>query len=249
MRRFLATKSPVLRYSCDVTSFIGLLAAGGTKLTAASFREPRGSRPSWPYPMRSPPAFGAKTGGLFENRPFLLRYHFAMNAKHERNSGMPRKAADFFISIVRPTVEEFLRDTGDLRRGFLATIVLYHTADYWFRENKIKYNDDLSSLHGDLIKNRPEFTVIRDVADASKHGELLRPQKKNRRNLSSSDQVNVINDFFSDGVSIFFYVPDVKYTLDDGSSGSLEGAVRSVLSMWETILVPLPVGQNETPPT
>jgi hypothetical protein len=186
--------------------------------------------------MRSPPAFGAKTGGLFENRPFLLRYHFAMNAKHERNSGMPRKAADFFISIVRPTVEEFLRDTGDLRRGFLATIVLYHTADYWFRENKIKYNDDLSSLHGDLIKNRPEFTVIRDVADASKHGELLRPQKKNRRNLSSSDQVNVINDFFSDGVSIFSYVPDVKYTLDDGSSGSLEGAVRSVLSMWETML-------------
>ena len=45
---------------------------------------------------------------------------------------MAMKAVDFFTSIVRPTVDEFLVDTGDLRRGLLAAIVLYHTADYWW---------------------------------------------------------------------------------------------------------------------
>jgi hypothetical protein len=148
---------------------------------------------------------------------------------------MPINAADFFSSIVRPTVDEFLDNTGDLRRGFLAAIVLYHTADYWWSENKTTY-PGLTSLHEALIRNRPEFKVIRDVGDVAKHGELHNRQRRIPRILSSSENVKARDDFFSDGFSIFSYVPDVKYTLDDGSSGSLEGVVRSILSMWETML-------------
>jgi hypothetical protein len=80
---------------------------------------------------------------------------------------MPTKAAEFFGSIVRPTADEFLGDTGDRRRGFLAAIVLYHTADYWWLENKRTYTD-LPSLHVALIQKCSEFRVIRDVGDASK---------------------------------------------------------------------------------
>lgn len=150
---------------------------------------------------------------------------------------MATKATNFFISIVKPTVDEFLHDTGDLRRGFLAAIVLYHTADYWWLENKITYND-LSSLHVALIQRCPDFGVIRDVADTSKHAELdVSRQKKIPRNLLSSDKVNVIKDFFSDGFSIFSYGPSVvKFTLDDKTYWPREGPVRSVLSMWETLL-------------
>jgi hypothetical protein len=86
-----------------------------------------------------------------------------------------------------------------------------------------------------MIKKCPEFVVIRDVADASKHAQL-RESKEITRTLSSAEHVKVRNDLSSDGVSFFSYVPDVKFTLDDGSSGSLKDAVRSVLPMWEAML-------------
>jgi hypothetical protein len=141
---------------------------------------------------------------------------------------MPIKAAVFFNSIVRPTVNEFLCDTGDLRRGFLAAIVLNHTADYWWLENKITYKD-LSSLRVDLIQKCPEFSVIRDVADASKHGELFRASKQ----MSSSDQVKPEKVLRTDGISVFSPTI-VMFTLDKRTSSEpLERPVRSVLSMWE----------------
>jgi hypothetical protein len=143
------------------------------------------------------------------------------------------RAADFLVLVVKPTAEEFLRDTGDLRRGFLAAIVLYHLADYWDQENN-PTETSLSNLRQALIKKCPDFGVIRDIADASKHAELTRPSKDIPRILSSSENVKVVKDLSSDGVSIFSYGPPaVKFTLDDGSRGSLDAAVRSVLSMWE----------------
>jgi hypothetical protein len=148
---------------------------------------------------------------------------------------MPTKAAEFFSSIVRPTADEFLGDTGDRRRGFLAAIVLYHTADYWWLENKRTYTD-LPSLHVALIQKCSEFRVIRDVGDASKHGELTHPTKI-PRGLSSSEKVKVTEDVSTDALGFFSNAPPaVKFFLDDGTSGPLEGAVRSVLSMWETVL-------------
>jgi hypothetical protein len=61
---------------------------------------------------------------------------------------MPIKAAVFFNSIVRPTVNEFLCDTGDLRRGFLAAIVLNPTADYWWLENKNNVQGPILTIKG-----------------------------------------------------------------------------------------------------
>jgi hypothetical protein len=146
---------------------------------------------------------------------------------------MPTKAADFFNLIVRPTVREFLDDTGDLRRGFLAAIVLYHAADYWDLENN-PTKTSLSELHQSLIKRCPDFRIIRDVADASKHGEL-RKQKDIPRILSSSDKVKPEQVLRTDGINVFSPTI-VMYTRVDGTTGPLAGPVQSVLSMWETML-------------
>lgn len=39
-------------------------------------------------------------------------------------------ARDYFEVTVKPTVQEFLSNTHDVRRGRLAAIVLYHIWDY-----------------------------------------------------------------------------------------------------------------------
>jgi hypothetical protein len=103
-------------------------------------------------------------------------------------------------------------------------------------EDKITYKD-LSSLHIALIRNCPEFRVIRDVGDASKHGEL-RPQKKIPRILSSSEQIMRHPSLweFPLGLGVFNEAAIVMVRLDDGTSKPLEEAVRSVFSMWETML-------------
>jgi hypothetical protein len=72
--------------------------------------------------------------------------------------------------------------------------------------------------------------------NASKHGELTHPTKI-PRSLSSSEKVKVTEDVSTDALGFFSNAPPaVKFFLDDGTSGPLEGAVRSVLSMWETVL-------------
>jgi hypothetical protein len=146
------------------------------------------------------------------------------------------KSRHFFTSIVRPTVDEFLSDITDIRRGCLAAIVLYHVADYWDHENN-QTKKSLERLRQSLIKKYPEFAIIRDVADASKHAQL-RQFKHNSRELSSSDQIKRAPGLFEApfGVSVFNEASEVVVTLDDGTSRPFAPVVQSVLSMWENEL-------------
>jgi hypothetical protein len=79
-------------------------------------------------------------------------------------------ACDYLEVTVKPTIQEFLSDTSDVRKGRLAAIVLYHVWDYL-------------ELSGD--KTRPEKTLtakneklmaetIRAAANASKHFQLTK---------------------------------------------------------------------------
>src|SRR5580692_4893008 len=98
---------------------------------------------------------------------------------------MPTNAArDFFTWTVKPTVDEFLNDTYDIRRGRLAAIVLFHMADYWCWH---LHNTDqkLWDTYKDLNTKCPDFAVIRDIANASKHYQLTR----GTRQLTSSEQI------------------------------------------------------------
>jgi len=152
---------------------------------------------------------------------------------------MLTRATDFFISIVKPTANEFLSNPGDVRRGCIAAIVLYHMLDYWALEgyvgNERKIMDErVEKLRIELIGKCPDFLLIRDVADASKHAQLSVP-KKMTRELSSSEQISRNPGIFGApfGEGVFAEASIVIVTLDDGTSRPLAGAVQSVLSMWE----------------
>lgn len=157
---------------------------------------------------------------------------------------MPTRAiaADFFISTVKPTVDEFLVDTYDIRRGRLAAIVLNHMADYWCWH---LYNDG-SDAHMERVRDYltnecPEFSVIWDIAEASKHHQL------NRRTvqLKSSEQITrppglfqaPFGDFLAPGEGgVFAEASNVIFKLDNGAVQLLEPAIRSVRAMWQALL-------------
>lgn len=150
---------------------------------------------------------------------------------------MPNLAGDFFRSTVKPTVDEFLTNPLDIRRGRLAAIVLYHMADYWTEERHTGKHGELQKLHKELIGKCPGFQLIRDVADASKHAKLSE-QKALPRSLSSSGQITASEGCFTApfGTGVFAEAAEIIAELDDGTKRSLIESVRSVLSMWESML-------------
>lgn len=146
------------------------------------------------------------------------------------------RAADYFYSTAKPTVDEFLNDFRSVRRGRLAAIVLYHMADYWH----IAYGSPgvtLSALHKALIAECSDFQLVRDVADASKH-DILNSQKNIPRTVSASHQVARPPGIFEApfGVGVFAEASIPMITQDDGVERPLEVTVRTVLEMWEVKL-------------
>ena len=146
------------------------------------------------------------------------------------------RATDFFTSIVKPTADEFFGDTGDIRRGRLAAIVLYHMADYWQLENTAAFKTR-NILCEHLIAKCQEFQIIRDVADASRHAQLDHSATPPRK-LKSSDQITRPPSLFEApfGEAVFNEATKVVVTLNDGTSRLLAPVARSVLSMWENEL-------------
>ncbi|CCG41830.1 hypothetical protein [Magnetospirillum molischianum] len=151
-------------------------------------------------------------------------------------------AENFFRSTVKPTVEEFLSDPLNLRRGRLAAIVLYHMADYWVAKrneggDKKDNKNCLEKLHKQLIAECQEFNIIRDIADASKHARLY-TQGKIPRIISSSEQITRRPGLFHApfGVGVFNQASWVMVKMDDGSSRPLLDAIEAVMKMWEEML-------------
>lgn len=158
---------------------------------------------------------------------------------------MDSPSIQFFETVVRPTALEYLSDHTNIRRARLACIVLYHMADYWLIEqydfsDRKTMIDLLNKLHAELINECSKFTLIRDVADASKHAEL-NAQTKIPRTLSSSAQVQVPQGFFEApmGEGVFAEQVTVTATLNDGTKHGLADAIEEVLHMWTGRLAPV----------
>lgn len=138
-------------------------------------------------------------------------------------------AEAFFHGTVRPTVQEFFQEHLSLRRGRLAAIVLFHMADYWALEKDI----ELWTVHKSLIEECPDFAILRDVANASKH-DVLTKGKESERKVTSSKQVQGTPGIFDApfGHAMFSEAALIMITLNDGTKRPLIGVVRSSLEMW-----------------
>ncbi|RQS22450.1 MULTISPECIES: hypothetical protein [unclassified Burkholderia] len=153
-------------------------------------------------------------------------------------------ARDFFLSTVKPTVDEFLGDTLDVRRGRLAAIVLHHMADHAAIDGYSgkEMQKRVRALHKDLIDVCPDFALICDIADASKHARLHVREDKPRQ-VSTAEQITMLPGLFHApfGEGVFREASCVIVRLESGMIRPLETPVRLVLRMWEEILFPGPI--------
>lgn len=153
---------------------------------------------------------------------------------------MTSEAADFFAGTVKPTVSEFLANPQDIRRGRLAAIVLNHMADYLALHGYVGHERNemdrlVKEIRQRLTVRCPEFSLIRDIADATKHAKLSAPKKGSPRDLSSSQQITRSPGIFDApfGEGVFAEAVIVFATLNDGTVKPLAPAVHCVMAALE----------------
>ncbi|WP_321894538.1 hypothetical protein [Paraburkholderia heleia] len=150
--------------------------------------------------------------------------------------------------MVKPTVDEFLRDTLDVRRGRLAAIMLCHMADHAALDGYTgpDMQKRLRALHSELIDACSDFALIRDIADASKHARL-HVRLTEPRQVSTADQIMPLPGLFGApfGEGGFAEAACVIVRFESGMIRPLETPVRLVLQMWERILFPGPVALGD----
>lgn len=153
---------------------------------------------------------------------------------------MTSEAAEFFAWTVKPTVAEFLVNPRDIRRGRLAAIVLNHMADYlaldgYQGHERSEMDSRVKAVREKLIAGCPDYSLIRDIADATKHAKLSVPKKGTPRDISSSQQITKSPGIFQApfGEGVFAEAVIVFATLNDGTVKPLEPAIHSVMAVLE----------------
>ena len=147
-------------------------------------------------------------------------------------------AEEFFKEVVQPTVDEYLRQPQDIRRGRLAAIVLEHMVDYWHVDTGESKSAIRAALRTDTpILNHSNYwsaDLIRDVADASKHARLNRAL----RMLTCAEQINS-RHVGAWNTTTYNFVPygrqrgaDAEIKLDNGKIYILKNAVYQVSEAW-----------------
>lgn len=150
-------------------------------------------------------------------------------------------AYDFFITTVKPTVEEALVNHWNIRLARLAAIVLCHMIDHWaLRETKSQNRNELDDLvkiaKTEMRQKIPSYSLIIDVADASKHARLALP-KTGSRNIYNSEDVKATPGLFSApfGQGHFREACIIYVTLEDGTKANIIKPLREILAEWERI--------------
>lgn len=95
-------------------------------------------------------------------------------------------------------------------------------------------NERIDSVREELISRCPDFSLIRDVADSTKHAQLS-ISKKMPRELSSSTQLTSSPGLFNApfGEGVFAEAAIVFAVLDNGTHKPLEPAIRSVMTVFK----------------
>ncbi len=145
----------------------------------------------------------------------------------------------FFNETVKPTVDEYLNEPENIRRGRLAAIVLYHLEDYWRVDTKQNIHDELQTktfIQGDASHSSAD--IIRDLANASKHAELTRSNKTlTHANQIKQRMTGAIGTAPIGTLAIGTIRPvGVSVVLDDGQMFSLSYVIQQMMDVWRELL-------------
>jgi hypothetical protein len=73
--------------------------------------------------------------------------------------------AEYIELIVEATFEDFRRNGGSVRHGYLACVAIYHAVD------RAAFPNDPSALAEQLRAESKEFMLVEEVAQHFKHGQ------------------------------------------------------------------------------
>jgi hypothetical protein len=102
--------------------------------------------------------------------------------------------------IMMPTMKEFTENPGDRRHAFLAAMVVSHFADYIFEERPPLRGSfphsrkGLSDYREWLALKCPEWGLVRDIGDVSKHCRLTRRTAEVKETSSVRPQTQFLVD-------------------------------------------------------
>lgn len=148
----------------------------------------------------------------------------------------PDAAAKFYRDIVKPTVEEFLADPSDKRRGCLASLALSSMAEHFFHAR----NPDAGNKRGALDSFKKEVRcanwavgAVMDVANATKH--VLRPERSGKWGYEDIDE-HKLNTF---GVMRFGWpMGGSEILVGPDRAWRLSTLVNEASRFWENRLAP-----------
>ncbi len=153
---------------------------------------------------------------------------------------MPR---DFFETMAKPSYWDW-RDKPLAQHRAKATVGYANDmAERMFHHLELEkvYRDRGPAQYRDaLAEECPDFGLLRDIADGTKHFRLDRASRK----ISSAEQTgpdaliwDKTGDKFEDAAYTFEESGDLLVaTLDTGEQRSLISIVNNVMSMWERLL-------------
>lgn len=159
---------------------------------------------------------------------------------------MANSTRDYFTQNVLPACTAFFeaRDQNRfgekqlVRLGTTAASALFHLREHVpevFRPSK-----------EELAERCPEYGLIADVANASKHGALTRGSPR-LRHIDQVSEVLILTKYADEEGEYTSAQAEVWLTLDDGTVLSLASQINSVLEMWASILPLLGAGDFAIP--
>lgn len=157
---------------------------------------------------------------------------------------------DYYLNTVQPTVQEFLENKQDLRKGRIAAIVLDHMRDYWaiYLDQHEKRSITETILKDEIYELCPDAALIRDVCNATKHG-LLRISTNDKiipKSIYSTHQIKSeqneglfvggFGSMFGEANYVFIEFEDTDRNSEHTGFRFLHEAISAVSSFWDNKL-------------
>jgi hypothetical protein len=150
------------------------------------------------------------------------------------------RARLFFQEHIVPTMREWEASPLEPHRAMSLAVNLNQMADYYWAEfgadpARVLGAKDLRDFRNKLSTILPAFGLVRDVADAHKHFELSRP---NRR-ITDASQATLGALRFDEvpwDEGKWDSLPEIVVTFDDGTKHPFDISVRRVRDKWQDML-------------
>lgn len=146
----------------------------------------------------------------------------------------------FFREHVEPNMRDWQAGPLEPQRAMNLAVSLNQLADHFWHSfghhpKMVMGTADVSAFRKALCAVHPAFALIRDVADAHKHFQLSRSDRR----LTDASQATVTSMGYGEaefGVGRWGSPPEIVVTYDDGSRHHFSAAVAKTMDMWKTLL-------------